>query len=181
MAGRHSTSLSWLHAEALLANFGMLIFMRGREDQTDQFAAVHVGTCTRSFTRRCKPNESFLLWFEPRKTTRQELVCPPGTLGRLQPHQAFVALPNHQRPDSPLWFVPHFEAPTPLFPPPQLVDPATEERLHRQMRSLGLVRRLDGNQWQAVMDLLSKGRRRKRALQSARGFSLTRGDCAGGA
>jgi len=160
--------------KALLANFGTLIFMRGREEETDQYAAVHLGTCVRSFTRRRNPDDGFLLWFEPVKVTRQELVCPPGTLGRLQPHQAFIALPNHQRCESPVWFVPHFEEPAPLFAPPQLVDPATGDRLHRQLCSLGLARRLDAGQLQAAMNLFSNEQGRRVALRAATEFFRSR-------
>ena len=166
--------------KALLANFGTLIFMRGREEETDHYAAVHLGTCVRSFTRRRKPDESFLLWYEPVKVTRQELVCAPGTLGRLQPHQGFVALPNHQRCDLPWWFVPHYEESAPLFVPPQLVDPATGDRLHRQLQSLGLVRQLDDGLFQAAMNLFSDDKDRNTALQLATEFFRSqRGDCAG--
>ena len=156
--------------KALLANFGTLIFLRGREEETDHYAAVQLGNCVRSFTRRRKPDEGFLPWYEPVKVTRQELVCAPGTLGRLQPHQGFVALPDHQPCESPVWFVPHYEEPVPLFIPPRLVDPATGDRLHRQLCSLGLARQLDAGQFQAAMNLFSNEKDRTTALRLATEF-----------
>ena len=104
-----------------------------------------------------------LLDVEPeRKMLQKRLACPPGTLGRLSPHQGFVALPNPERCEQPVWFVPQFEEepppplpPPPVFLPPQLVDPANSERLHRQLQELGHPRRLKAAQWQAALKLFS--------------------------
>jgi hypothetical protein len=160
--------------KALLANFGTLVFMRGREEETDLYAAVHLGTCMRWFTRQRTRDEGFLFSREPVRASWQELVCPPGTLGRLQSHQGFVTLPNNERYESPLWFVPYYEEPSPLFVPPQMVDPACSERLHRQLQFLGYARRLDAVQWQSALKLFSHCKGRGEALNAATEFFRSR-------
>jgi hypothetical protein len=95
-------------------------------------------------------------------------------LGRLQPHEGFVALPNHQRSELPLSFVPYFEEHEPLFMPPQLADPATGTRLHRQFQLSGLAQQLEADQLQAAFELFSKRKGRTKALKIATEFFRTR-------
>ena len=168
--------------KALLANFGSLVFMRGREEATDLMAAVHLGFVDHYVTFPRFRSLGDLLDVEPeRKMLQKRLACPPGTLGRLSPHQGFVALPNPERCEQPVWFVPQFEEepppplpPPPVFLPPQLVDPANSERLHRQLQELGHPRRLKAAQWQAALKLFSARKGRKQALVQAKEFFRTR-------
>ncbi len=166
---------------ALLANFGSLIFMRGREEETDLLAAMHLGMINQYVTVPGLRDLGGLLSFEPeRKFLQKRLACPPGTLGRLSPHQGYIALPNHARWEQPVWFVPGYEEepalPTPappVFVPPSLIDSATSERLHRQLQTLGHPRRLTEMQWQAALKLFNR-KGRKKALAAATEFFRTR-------
>lgn len=161
--------------KALLANFGSLVFMRGREDETDLCAVVHLGIIERWIKIPRPQDEGDLLSQRSKKVFRRNLICPPGTLGRLSPHQGYVALPNHERCELPLWFVPQFEEipATPIFPLSQLVDPATGERLHQQLQAAGHERQLDDHQLQAALKLFAAPQGRKRALSKTTKFFRT--------
>lgn len=161
--------------KALLANFGSLIFMRGREEETDLSAAVQMGLTDYQVKASRMRDIGGLLSFEPEMLTQQRLVCPPGTLGRLLPHQAFVTMPNQTRYPNAVWFVPYYEAePEPIFAPPQLVDPADCSRLHRQLQARGFQRLLDEKEWQAAISLFPARKGRKKALTKAMEFFRSR-------
>ena len=100
--------------KAMIANFGSVILMRNREEETDLFAAVHLGVVERrsSLPAPPPPEAGDLQVLPPPrvKVRSRTLVCPPGTLGRLAPHQGFVALPNHHQHEFPLCFIPWYEA-----------------------------------------------------------------------
>lgn len=162
--------------KAMLANCGTVILMRNREEETDLFASTHLGTTERWVNRPQDRNDGFLISREPMKVLRRDLVCPAGTLGRLEPHQGFIVAPCNLRCESPLWFVPHFEETATAAPmvPPQLVDPASGERLHRQLRDLGFKRRMDSTQLEAALKLFSNRTDRAQALEAATEFFTTK-------
>lgn len=103
--------LGYRARQTLLTNFGTVIFLRSRERETGEFAALHMGTVEQRIRRRAMnpPAES---WRPPPEIVlrRRFMVCPPGALGRLAPHQGYVALPQGHSPSTPLWFVPWFMA-----------------------------------------------------------------------
>jgi energy-coupling factor transporter ATP-binding protein EcfA2 len=161
--------------KALLANFGSLIFMRGREEETDLSAAVQMGFTTYQIKVPRLRDIGGILSYEPETITQQRLICPPGSLGRLSPHQAFITLPNQTRYDDPVWFVPYFEKePEPLFVPPELVDPADSNRLHRQFQNRGFRRLLNEQVWRTAIGLFPARKGRKKALAKATDFFRTR-------
>jgi hypothetical protein len=98
--------------QSLLTNFGTAIFLRSREAETDQFAALHLGSREERLSLPTRPNPFAEAWQPTPKRIvhRKTLVCPPGTLGRLAPHQGFIALPHADSPAAQLWFVPWFAA-----------------------------------------------------------------------
>lgn len=160
--------------KALLANFGTIIFLRNREEETDAYALWQLGLA--DFWERTPRLREMgdLLSLQPERVRHQKPVCPPGTLGRLEPHQGFVALPRRQKCELPLWFVPHFEESTPVFSPPVLTDPASVERLHLQLQKLGYQRHLDSSQLQAALKLFPVGKKRRPALKKAKEFFSSR-------
>lgn len=114
--------------KAIMGNFGTVIFLRNREEETDLFAAVHLGVVERvvSVPFLPPPELGDLKLLPPPhiKFRTRTLVCPPGTLGRLAPHEGFVALPGHNRYEFPLHFVPWFESSAAL-PAPVRNEPAS--------------------------------------------------------
>lgn len=132
--------------KALLANFGSVIFLRGREEEVDQFAAVHLGVVEQVIIKPILPptDEGNLLSSPlPQIKMRQQiLACPPGTLGRLSPHQGFAALPGRNPQATPLWFVPWFET----EPKPSTctqIDPASVEHLRQLMHREGFKEQIE--------------------------------------
>ena len=107
--------------KSMVANFGSVVFLRGREEETDLFAAVHLGVVETAVSLPIMPPpEEGSLGVLPQphiKLRHSTLVCPPGTLGRLAPHQGFATLPNHYRHQIPLCFVPWFESAPKPSPP----------------------------------------------------------------
>ncbi|HYG35214.1 MAG TPA: type IV secretory system conjugative DNA transfer family protein, partial [Clostridia bacterium] len=95
--------------QALLSNFGTIIFLRSREEEVDQFAATHLGSYNCLERGEVASDQGVLLGARPAWIRRPTLVCPRGTLGRLAQHQGFAALPGKQAHQHPLWFVPWYE------------------------------------------------------------------------
>jgi hypothetical protein len=80
--------------QAVLLNFNTIIWMRTREVETGEFAALSLGQ--QEVRRPAKPETE---WEDSVTTTLSEIgrsfglalpVCPPGALGRLQPHQGYA-------------------------------------------------------------------------------------------
>jgi len=109
--------------QSLLTNFGTIIFLRTREKETGEFAALHLGTREEIINLPAHPGAVVESWQPaPKRIVRRQIpICPPGTLGRLAPHQGFVVLPHADSPKAQLWFVPwfadeHQKVPTPFNP-----------------------------------------------------------------
>jgi energy-coupling factor transporter ATP-binding protein EcfA2 len=111
---------------AILLNFNTLVFMRTREQETGEFATLTLGN--REPPPAPKPKEgwedSVVKVLSPRSDSKwqDKRVAPPGALGRLQPHQAYVVKCDGSRSPSPLWFVPWFDMES-VSPPVIQVSP----------------------------------------------------------
>jgi hypothetical protein len=92
-----------------VSNFGTAIFMRSREEEVDLFAATHLGTRVQTKMIETSVDEGGLMSHGRGKIRQCVLVCPFGTLGHLESHQAFVASPGHPPYEHPLSFVPWYE------------------------------------------------------------------------
>ncbi len=105
---------------AILLNFNTLVFMRTREQETGEFATVTLGN--REQPPAPKPKEAWedsvvkVLSTRSDSKWQDKRVAPPGALGRLQPHQAYVVKSDGSRFQSPLWFAPWFDM-EPVSPP----------------------------------------------------------------
>lgn len=157
--------------KALLANFGTVVFMRTREEETDVFAAVHLGTTTKLRKTISIQSDGDLISQKPARVPQEVLVCPPGTLGRLLPHQGFVALPG-SRCEYPLSFVPWFEEEKRLGPVFQ--DPSSPERLKRLLAIEGFAECVDTFTFRKALHLCAEGTNRDNALASASDFFRSR-------
>ena len=110
---------------------------------------------------------------EARGKMRQRVwVCPPGTLGRLEPHQGFAAAPGYQRQHHPLCFVPWFEERR----GPPLDDPDSLQHLQSLLLKHGLREENDDLTLRAALLLCSDESQRHRALEETTDFF--RGKCA---
>jgi hypothetical protein len=115
-------SLSERARRAALLNFSTIIFLRTRESETGEFACVSLGSRKERINLRpfAEPNDGSLAelwrWKRPPQMWVSQTVCPPGTLGRLEPHQGFVACADGSKTDFPVWFMPWYEDPS--FPAP---------------------------------------------------------------
>jgi hypothetical protein len=100
---------------ALMVNFGTVVFLRTREVEADQFAGLTLGLCpkARSPRRERDWDEGTLLTASGhlRAGGERAPVCPPGGLGRLEPHQGFVVKCDGTCTPERVWFVPWFEMP----------------------------------------------------------------------
>jgi len=144
---------------AILLNFNTLVFMRTREQETGEFATLTLGN--REPPPASKPKEgwedSTVKALSPRSDSKwqEKRIAPPGALGRLQSHQAYVVKSDGSRSPSPLWFVPWFElagAPQPVVaasPNQQFSADHVEQLLRRH----GIVQVLSKETLQAVFAL----------------------------
>ena len=102
---------------AALLNFNTVIFQRTREEETAEMAYISLGIRKerrrgrRGGGRTNETTKLLQLTSGLADGGRWEPVCPPGTLGRLQPHQAFIVKADGSKTDFPLWFIPWFEIP----------------------------------------------------------------------
>lgn len=136
---------------ALLLNFGTLVFLRTREPEAGEFATWTLGLRA---PRPGRPRDRE--WAEGALLTAASPpdagiavapvpVCPPGELGRLEPHQGFVARADGSCGPGRVWFVPWFEVPgeADLATPAPLAPPQTETssgatRIRALIHRLGL-------------------------------------------
>ena len=134
---------------AALLNFNTVLFLRTREQEADEAAFVSLGLRHERVRRpsTAEPGDGIALTIErpgsPECASRWVPICPPGTLGRFQPHQAFIARADGGRIDFPVWFIPWFdEQDSPLASEPAsstpLPAPLPTARLTRHMHKLML-------------------------------------------
>jgi hypothetical protein len=157
--------------KALLANFGTIVFMKSREEEVDLFAAVHLGTIKRWVKNVRLETEGNLFSQLPSKIRQDVFVCPPGTLGRLSPHQGFVTSPI-QRFEYPLSFVPWFDEPQ--QPQNTFENPASPERLKWLLYAGGRKERMDTLTFRKAVHLCAEGTDRQEALTQSTHFFRTR-------
>ena len=157
---------------ALLLNFGTMVLLRTREEEVDHYAAVHLGTREEAQTVVLRSEEGSVVGMVPGKVFRRVPICPPGTLGRLQPHQGFVLRSSERQDPFPTWFVPWFEdervPPTP--PPTAQADPAEVGRLASILKDLGFRQHLDLVALASAFKLGSEDNVHVQALEKARAF-----------
>jgi hypothetical protein len=112
---------------ALLLNFNTVAFLRSREDETAEMAFTNLGLRQERWKRRRQTESETgslaMLGQQPGTESIQATrpVCPPGTLGCLEPHQGFVVQADGRRTETPLWFLPWFEDAS--FPKPPVDKP----------------------------------------------------------
>jgi hypothetical protein len=100
---------------AMLLNFNTVVFLRSREEETAEMAFTTLGLRQERWKRRRQTGTDYgsvaLLGHQPAAEYIRALrpVCPPGTLGCLEPHQGFVLQADGRRTEYTLWFVPWFE------------------------------------------------------------------------
>lgn len=102
--------LGLVGGRAAINNLNNLVFMRNREAETAVLAFMSLGLHREKLPPAEQASEGNL--FMPASPSRREAevpVCPIGTLGRLDQHQAFLAFANGERTVQPVWFVPWFE------------------------------------------------------------------------
>lgn len=122
--------------DALLANFGSMLFFCNRERATDEEAFLRMGYQDQDpdarpvRTARSRRIALFDLIDLPNK----ERVCEPGALSRLVAHEAFVSLSDGTRTPKPVWLEPTFHA------IPEPANPACEpDDLAREVARLKLA------------------------------------------
>lgn len=97
---------------SILLNFNSIAFMRTREQEAGEFATLSLGKREQRVISRPTTeweDGATALMARPSSGERQVPVCPPGALGQLQPHQAYVIKSDGTRTLFPVWFVPWFE------------------------------------------------------------------------
>ena len=97
---------------SILLNFNTIVCMRTREEEAGEFASLNLGTRSRKVTPKPRAeweDNTLALLAQPVPIKFQGPVCPPGALGQLQPHQAYVMKADGNRTLYPVWFVPWFE------------------------------------------------------------------------
>lgn len=164
---------------AIINHFNTAVLMRTREAETALFAFLGLGMRTERV--KC-PKQTGPRWeagslLSPSPTPPEQIevaVCPIGGLARLAPHQAFILFPDGRRTEYPVWFVPWFEEPQPLFALATEVTATadsffTASHVERLMEQAGFKR-----QWppevvtQAIK--LSRRRNQKRRLNEVAAF-----------
>jgi energy-coupling factor transporter ATP-binding protein EcfA2 len=116
---------------AALLNFNTVFLLRTREEETMEFAFISLGMRRESSQRerQDRADGSILIMRLPAHAHHESVlrpVCPPGTLGCLEPHQAFVLFADGRKTEHPIWLVPWFEDPS--FPKSKPIR-ATSRRL----------------------------------------------------
>ncbi len=150
---------------ALLSNFGTVIIMRSREEEVDHFAATQLGTREQVQMITRTIDEGTLLSSRNGKIRERVLVCPPGTLGRLEPHQGFVVAPGYQH-EHRLVFVPWFDE----CRAPSAQDPFSLDHLQTLLAKSGMRIENDHLVFRAALVLCSDESHRDRVLDDTRRF-----------
>ena len=96
----------------VVQNFNTIVFMRTREIEAGELATLSLGQQLPSTSPQ--RNDTWAdsittLGSEMRAEKRPGWICGPGDLGKLQPHQGYVASADGTRTERPVWFVPWFE------------------------------------------------------------------------
>lgn len=95
---------------AAINNLNNMVFMRNREAETAVLAYMTLGLRREKIRPAPEPEWGNTKALRPEHPQETEVsVCPMGSLGRLDQHQAFLAYANGDRTVQPVWFVPWFE------------------------------------------------------------------------
>lgn len=89
--------------DAMLANFNTVFFFSSREDNTDEFALLSLGTTE----RRSSGESEGRITVKEREMSRRP-VCPPGSLSRLAQHECYAKLANGVITTAPVRLEPSF-------------------------------------------------------------------------
>ena len=105
--------IGWRLRRSVLLNFNTIAFLRTREEEAGEFAALSLGAREAQPPAKAEPawedGVVATLSRSWRSEKPPEPVCPPGTLGRLRPHQGYVVHSDGSRTSWPVWFAPWFE------------------------------------------------------------------------
>lgn len=145
---------------ALTVNFGTWLMLHSNEPELDVFALYTFGERPLAERQHRTPPEDWLAPAEPQEV-RLVPVCPLGALGRLEKHQAFVALADGFRTPSPYWLEPLF-CPSTSTPSARPDDPVSLERLRAELH-------------ERIRDVLERNARARAELEarSRRGPGVT--------
>ena len=133
--------LGWRGREALLANFNSVFFFAARESALDEYAMLTLGTTERRHRQTITSDQGDVLVRGQSESLIREPVCAPGTLSRLQQHQAFAKLADGTCTESPVWLQPMFfdSAPTTQSQVPDDLSQAVSKLRERQALGAGPV------------------------------------------
>lgn len=157
---------------ALINNFNTVLFMRCREADTAVQAFVSLGMRQEIIRPRSKDDGGWLGLMparSPEPVQREVAICPMGALAQLSPHQAFILHADGRRTESPVWFVPWFEANERQPATPQV--PKSSAAYMEQL----LIKARFKLRWPPQMVLQATAfsrRRRRKTLQKVRAFFL---------
>ncbi len=94
---------------ALLVNFANWFMLHSNEPELDQRATIMFGTVESTPVRvDTGYHDSFAPAVARERQLQERLVCPPGALGRLEQHQAYISLANGFKTPTAYWLVPLF-------------------------------------------------------------------------
>jgi len=137
--------------KSLVANFGSIIFLRSREEETDLLATISLGTRDRLRLVHPPSEEGSLLSINPQPVREKLLVCPPGELSRLAPHQGYVSIASAPRCDTPVAFVPWFKANRGQQPRGTVEAPQSLRHLKRLLNAHGFAEQMDEQLFRAAI------------------------------
>jgi hypothetical protein len=103
--------IGWRMRRSVLLNFNTLVFFRTREVETGELAALSLGAQEALRPAKVEPawEDSAVATLSQSARAGVTPVCPPGTLGRLRPHQGFVIQSDGSRTSRQVWFAPWFD------------------------------------------------------------------------
>jgi hypothetical protein len=125
----------------LTQHFNSTIWLRSREEETQEMAAAALGLRLQPVVRgrgpRWKPGQPEKVWYD------MVPICPPAALGRLEPHQGFAIMIDGSYTEHPISFVPWFENPRLAFLREPLPDrPVQPNRTAQPSRGAAHMERL---------------------------------------
>ena len=155
--------------QAIMLNFSTMVFMRTREVEAGEFATLTLGQQEqRSVSKRTDTwEESMTALWDKIRSGQPTWICVPGALGRLKPHQGFVAGSDGGRTERPVWFVPWFEL-TPQQAQPAANAVGAPQHVERLLSRSGVKPVLCSELVQAAARL--DEHRRDKALAQAKDF-----------
>jgi len=106
--------LGTVAGRTLINNFNTTVLMRTREAESGVYALLALGNREIKKITKIEPADENLttdtLYQYESEATVEVPICPLGSLGRLAPHQAYIAHSDGKRTEAPVWFAPWFDA-----------------------------------------------------------------------